>query len=224
MSVENQQTLEVYEKYADIYAEGSKRRLEHEPERIIKKRENLKKWIQTALDGLPKDARLFEFGSGEGDDVALFEELGYQITPSDAPESFVKIMRKKGLNPTVFNVLSDDFPGQYDGIYSLRVLVHFTKEDAAKALKKVFQALKPGGRYIFNALNSAGHNNLSEEWKDFSGDYAMGVKRYFKYWNEDELATLLEQTGFKIRSMFPDGGDSGQEWFYVVVEKPEENK
>lgn len=224
MSVENQQTLDVYEKYADAYVEGGARRQQHEPEHTAKKRENLKQWIKAGLEGLPKDAKLFEFGSGDGADVALFEELGYKITPSDAPESFVRIMRDKGLKPVKFNVLVDDFPDTYDGIYSLRVLVHFTAEDAKQTFKKVYQALKPGGRYLFNALNSAGHNNLSEEWVDFEGDYNLGVKRYYKYWQEDELATLLQETGFAIKQMFPDGGDDGQRWFYVVVEKPEENK
>lgn len=223
MSAENQQTLEVYEQHADVYVKGGRQRLAHDPEHMAKKRQNLQNWLQEALVGVPKTAELFEFGSGEGDDVALFEALGYQITPSDAPESFLEIMREKGLKPVKFNVLTDEFPGQYDGIYSLRVLVHFTKDDAKQAFAKVFRALKPGGRYIFNALNSAGHHDLSEEWADFAGDYAMGVKRYFKYWREDELASLLEQTGFKIRQMFPDGGSNGNEWFYVVAEKPEEN-
>lgn len=224
MSIENRQTLETYEQHADTYVNADKQRLQRDPKHAQKKREKLKHWLQESLKGLPQDAQLFEFGSGDGSDIELFQELGYQITPSDAPKSFIKIMQQKGLSPIRFNVLEDEFPGSYDGIYSRRVIVHFTKEDTKQIFEKVFRALKPGGRYIFNALNSAGHNNLAEEWVDFDGDYAMGTKRYKKYWHEDELATLLQESGFVIRNMFPDGGDDDQRWFYVVAEKLEEKQ
>ena len=224
MSKENQETLEVYEKYADEYLKGSQLRLQHEPERLAKKRQKMLDWIAKGIAGLPKDATYFEFGSGDGEDVELFRELGVEITPSDAPESFLAVLRKKGLQPVKFNVITDEFPDSYDCIYSRRVLVHFTYEDAETTFRKVFASLKPGGRYIFNALNSAGHNNLSEEWVDFSGDYAMGVSRYFKYWREDELMVLLKSVGFHIRDVFPDGGEGNKRWFYVTAEKLEENK
>lgn len=222
MSRENQRTIEIYEEYADKYLAGNRLRMEHESERIRNKRAKLKKLIQETITGLPEDAVFFEIGSGDGSDVELFSELGVEIIPSDAPKSFVDIMKQKGLNPIQFNALQDAFPGQYDYIYSLRVLVHFTAEDTKLTLRKVYEALRPGGRYFFNVLNSAGHDNLPEAWVDFPGDYEMGVDRYFKYWREDEISTLIENTGFQIRKMFEDGGEDNKRWFYIVAEKPKE--
>ena len=133
-------------------------------------------------------------------------------------------MRKKGLNPLKFNILTDEFPGQYDAIYSWRTLVHLTEDDTKLALRKVYQALKPGGRYIFNILNTTGHNNLDEEWVDFDSDYHLGEKRYFKYWQKATLLNLLQSIGFVPKRLEIGGGNDSQRWFYIIVEKPEENR
>lgn len=224
MSRENQETLAVYEQHADDYLRANQLGYDRNPARMEEKRQNLQNWLATGIAELPQSATFFEFGSGDGDDVALFRELGAKITPSDASDSFLKVMRSKGLQPIKFNILTDEFPDTYDCIYSRRVLVHFTAEDTETALRKIFASLKPGGRYIFNVLNSAGNRDLSEEWVDFPGDYAIGAPRYFKYWREDELSTLLQAVGFHIRAMFPDGGDDNNRWFYVTAEKLEENE
>ncbi len=224
MSSENQSTLEVYERCAVSYLDGSAKHQQLCPEKEAKKRAWLKDFIRDGLAGLPKNARLFEFGSGGGEDVEIFCELGYQITPSDAPDSFLDIMRKKGLNPLKFNILTDEFPGQYDAIYSWRTLVHLTEDDTKLALRKVYQALKPGGRYIFNILNTTGHNNLDEEWVDFDSDYHLGEKRYFKYWQKATLLNLLQSIGFVPKRLEIGGGNDSQRWFYIIVEKPEENR
>lgn len=232
MSDENAKTIAVYEEYADAYLAGNQRRIARNRAESDTKRAKLKEFIKESIAGLPADATFFEIGSGDGSDVAVFEELGQTITPSDAPESFLKIMRDKGLQPIRFNVVTDDFPDTYDGVYAKRVFVHFTVDDTRKALEKIYQGLKPGGRLIFNVINSGAHDGKSEEWVDFYGDYKIGTPRYYKYWTEDEIRSLLEETGFAIKTMFKDGGDKvwekpgdeSQRWIYIVAEKPKEEQ
>lgn len=220
MSTENQKTLAIYEKYADEYFAGDDRIEEHKPGHAKKKRAELKTYLEQVTAGMPKGSSFFEFGSANGDAVELFAELGYELQTSDAPASFIAVMREKGLNPLRFNVLEDEFPEAYDGVYSWRTLVHFTEEDAKQTFAKVFKALKPNGRYIFNVLNSAAHDDLDGQWFDFHGSYRMGVDRFFKYWVEDDLRKILGDTGFRILSLIKSGGEDNNRWYNVVAEKP----
>lgn len=222
MSRQNQSTLEVYERFAEEYLAGGEKHQQANPEKQAKKRAQLKNFIYSGLEGFPKTAEILEFGSASGEDVELFTELGFQVTPSDAPESFLRIMQEKGLHPLKLNVLTDDFPQKYDIIYSWRTLVHFTAEDTKQVFEKVYRALKPGGRYIFNILNAEGHNQLSEEWMDYEGDYHIGQDRYFRYWQREDLVKLLQRTGFAIKRLETGGGNDDKRWFYIIVEKPKE--
>lgn len=220
MSQENEQTIAIYEKYADKYLEGGVKHQANQPEKQAKKYAELKEFVGRALEQVPKNATIFEIGSSDGEAASMFRELGYEVALSDAPTSFVEIMRQKGLTPVQFNLLTDQFLAQYDVIYAWRVFVHFTADDFRNSCAKIFAALKPGGKFIFNTLNSAGHDGLAEALVDYEGDYAMGVERYFKYWAEDELHKVLEEAGFRIDVLRLYGGKQDNRWFQVVAEKP----
>lgn len=222
MSKQNQATLGVYEQLACSYLEGDLKRQSRNPKKYLDKFNRLKGFIKKGLVDIPKNAKIFEFGSAGGNDIAIFNELGYEITPSDAADSFLRIMQEKGLKPLKFNILTDTFTNQYDLIYSWRTLVHFTYEDTVKVLQKVYDALNPGGRYIFNVLNTEDHNNLDEEWVDFEGDYHLGEKRYYKYWKQSDLINLLEKVRFTVKELEINGGDNNKGWFCIIAEKTEE--
>lgn len=224
MSQENEQTIAIYEKYADKYLEGGVKHQANQPDKQAKKYAELKEFVGQALKGLPKSAAIFEIGSSDGEAAKMFRELGHEVVLSDAPISFVEVMRQKGLSPVQFNLLTDEFPAQYDVIYAWRVFVHFTTDDFRHSCAKIFAALKPGGRFIFNILNSAGHDGLAEAWVDYEGDYAMGVERYFKYWTEEELRKVLEEADFRIARLEFYGGKQDNRWFQVVAEKPSDEE
>lgn len=218
MSIENKKTLEIYNKKAGTYLKTS---IEHDslnPEKAKNKREKLEKFIKTNLETLPKGAKVFEIGSGDGTNAKYIENLGYEVTASDVADDFINSIKSKGLNTIKFNVLENEFTQKYFVILAWRVFVHFTKGDALEVLRKTYDALEKDGLFIFNAINRE-TRDVDEEWVDFSNEYHMGAERYYKYFNEEELNEIIITTGFKIHTFYKEGGESNNKWLVYVLKK-----
>ena len=69
------------------------------------------------------------------------------MTASDVATDFLATLEARDLHPVKFNVLTDEFPGQYHGIFCWRVFVHFTPDDVLATLKKTYAALEPGNYF-----------------------------------------------------------------------------
>ena len=110
MSKENEKTLEVYKEKANLYLSNS---IEHDrldPMKAQQKREKLEKLITTNFSTLPKHAKIFEIGSGDGSNAKFIQNLGFEITASDTANAFIEASQQKGLKTINFNALKDVFP------------------------------------------------------------------------------------------------------------------
>ncbi len=219
MSRENEKSLAVYEKFADKYAAGSVIKEQNNPTKAARKRAALEARIDKCLSGLPKHPAVLEIGSGPGDDIELFEKLGCKITPSDAAQSFLDIMTSRGYHPIKLNILTDEIPGTYDLIYSWRVLVHFTDDDVMMVLRKVYAALNPGGRYLFNVQNINGEGGKHDGWIDFEGEHNIGAKRFFHFWSGANIVAAVERVGFVVERFDCSGGDDNMRWINICAKK-----
>lgn len=218
MSIENEKTLEVYNKKAKTYLETS---IEHDnldPEKAKHKREQLEKFIRVNIETLPKSAKVFEIGSADGTNAKYIEKLGYEITASDIAEDFINSIKSKGLKTIKFNILEDEFKEKYSAIFCWRVFVHFTKSDVLKVLKKVYDILEKDGLFIFNAINRE-TRDVDEEWVDFPNEYHMGAERYYKYFKEEELNEIINKIGYKIHNFHKEGGKNNNKWLVYVLKK-----
>ncbi len=218
MSIENEKTIEVYEKKASVYLNTT---IEHDNldlEKARCKKEKLEEFIETNLEILPKGAKILEIGAGDGNNSKYIEELGYNVTASDVAEDFIKAIKAKGLKTIKFNLLKDTLSEKYSAIFCWRVFVHFTKEDIKIALQKVYEMLEDEGLFIFNVMNLEG-KTASEEWVDFDNEYHMGAKRYYKYFSEKELYEIIIKSGFTICNFHKEGGESNNKWLVYVLKK-----
>lgn len=218
MSIENEKTLEVYNKKAKTYLKTS---IEHDnlnPEKAKQKREQLEKFIKTNLETLPKCAKIFEIGSADGANAKYIEKLGYEIIASDVAEDFINSIKSKGLKAIKFNILENEFNEKYSAIFCWRVFVHFTKNDALKVLKKVYDILEKDGLFIFNAINRE-TRDVEEEWVDFPNEYHMEAERYYKYFSEQELNEIIISIGYKIHAFHKEGGENNNKWLVYVLQK-----
>lgn len=218
MSIENEKTLEVYNKKAKTYLKTS---IEHDnlnPEKAKQKREQLEKFIKTNLETLPKGAKIFEIGSADGANAKYIEKLGYEIIASDVAEDFINSIKSKGLKAIKFNILENEFNEKYSAIFCWRVFVHFTKSDALKVLKKVYDILEKDGLFIFNAINRE-TRDVDEEWVDFPNEYHMEAERYYKYFSEQELNEIIFSIGYKIHAFHKEGGENNNKWLVYVLQK-----
>lgn len=218
MSEENKKTLEVYKEKANIYLSNSEEHDRINPTKAKKKREKLENLIKESFSTLPKKSKIFEIGSGDGSNAKFIESLGFKVTASDAAKDFIEATKNKGLETIEFNAIEDDFPEKYSAIFCWRVFVHFTKEDASKIIKKVYNSLEDNGIFVFNAINRE-IKNIDNEWVDFEGEYHMGVKRYYNYFSKEDLDNIIKQTKFKITKFYKEGGDNNNKWLIYVLKK-----
>ena len=218
MSKQNDKTLEAYEKTAKQYLENSITHDELDLEKAKRKRAKLNDFIKRSFETLPVGARVFEIGSADGENAKYLESLGYDVTASDIATDFRKALKKRGLKVVQFNALEDAFSQSYHGIFCWRVFVHFTPEDALAVLRKTYEALELGGRFIFNVMNRE-TRSVDSEWVDFLGEYHMGVDRFYNYFRESEIRSLIAQTKYRIIDFHMEGGDNGNKWLVFVLEK-----
>lgn len=220
MSKENATTLQVYEELAGTYLDNTAKHTEADPEKAARKKQWLKDFLTTGYEPLVEGASILEIGAGSGEDSVMLQASGFKVTASDNAPAFLEAIKNNGLNPVKFNVLTDNLERKYDGVLAWRVFVHFTKEDVAVALKKVYAMLVPSGRFIFNAQNKATKETMHVGWSDDPGDHHMGKERFFQPYDEEELRQMAKDAGFRIVQIAKNGGRNNDRWLCVVVEKP----
>ena len=218
MSKENKKTLEVYKEKSHLYLATSIEHDKIDPVKAKKKREKLEELIKANFSSLPKNAKVFEIGSGDGTNAKFIENLGFDVTASDVADDFIKATQSQGLKTINFNALEDDFPEKYYAIFCWRVFVHFTKEDAQKIIQKAYDALENNGIFIFNAMNRE-TKNIDSEWLDFDNEYHLGAERYYNYFTKTDLDDIIQQTKFQIANFEKEGGENNNKWLIYVLKK-----
>lgn len=191
MSKENEKTIEVYEKFGDKYLSRNKNDIKNN----LKAKNNNNRHIEQLkkyLDGFSKGTKIFEVGSASGRDAKIIRSFGYKnVVVSDVVNYFLNLLKEEGFSPIKFNLITDEFLEKYGFIYCWAVLVHFTKDEAKMAIKKMFNALDNGGRL---ALCVQYRDGVKEDWVDRDGK--IGAKRYFSYWTKNELYKYMKEVGF----------------------------
>lgn len=222
MSKENAETLKIYEKLFKSYFDGTERRIKSIGKKVAdeKSAKEHEFWFD-GFSALPENATILEIGSANGDGVKSLNKHGYVATASDTVQGFLGEIKKNGLEPIKFNVLTDKLNKKYYGCLAWHVFVHFTKDDAKVALFNIHNLLYPGGRLVFDVQNSSARHNKDSEWIDYDGDYHMGAERFFQYYSKEDIEYIIKSTGFNIVRFVEKESNSGINWFRIVVEKPE---
>lgn len=218
MSIENKKTVEIYKEKASTYLATSIEHDKLDPERANRKHEELKNFLKNSFQALPKNAKILEIGSANGENAKYIESLGYNVIASDIAEDFINASKNNGLTTIKFNILEDSFKEKYSGILAWRVFVHFTEEDIFETLKKSYDNLENNGIFIFNVINRE-TKKVDNEWVDFPNEYHMGAERYYHYFNQINLDNIISQTKFQIQDFHKEGGDNNNKWLVYVLRK-----
>ena len=178
MSKFNDKTIDSYNSHIDEY-------IKYTPKDVSRTAIN---WLRASLKNMPKNARILEIGSGIGHDAEYIEKLGFKVDRSDGSVGFVDILRKKGHQAVVLNVLKDKIPNTYDLIIADSVLHHFTKSETKKATINIYNAMRENGRFA-GALRMG----IDEGWSKEK----LGAVRFFSYWDIESLEVAIKSAGFK---------------------------
>lgn len=149
--------------------------------------------------------RVLEIGSADGRDAAFLESLGREMRRTDATRAFVEMLQQGGHPADVLNVLTDDLGGPYAGVLADAVFLHLTPEQLANVFVRIRQTLSPGGLLAFSVKIGEG-----SEWSS----HKLGAPRWFQYWEETSLRTLLGDCGFDVVDL---AVDTGGAWDWLLL-------
>lgn len=172
------ETLAVYAKAAEDYAARFARIEDADVDQFA----DLKAFF--AL--LPNKGLVLDLGCGPGQWAAKIRDAGYRVAAMDAsPEMAALAKARFDLDVTV-GVFEDLTAVQaYDGIWANFSLLHAPRADLPAHLARIHTALKPGGAF---------HIGM----KLGSGEARDKLGRFYSYYQETELAQLLESAGFHV--------------------------
>lgn len=129
--------------------------------RTINDKELAKTWYKHYLRGieLPKETIVLDHGCGRGRNVALLNQLGFNVVGQEI-----------SVNPWWENLLNNGFqvvepnfsrlPWRecvFDILLNVMVLHHFTKEQLKEHVREVMRVLRPGGYWLILEANSTSY-------------------------------------------------------------------
>jgi len=139
-----------------------------------------------------KGKRILNLGSGSGRDALILRNKGLEVVCCDASREMVRITKQLG-----FETIESDFcdlnfkDNSFDGIWAYTSLLHIKKEEAQEILKKIYKFIKPDGIFLIGMIEGVFDGEMERE-------NMPGEKRYFRFYEENEIKDMVEKVGFKF--------------------------
>ncbi|MBP1764853.1 MAG: ubiG 2 [Firmicutes bacterium] len=161
---------------------------------------------------LSANAKILDLYCGYGRHAIELAKLGYQVTGLDVNQDFLDIARQKAIEAGVkvdfrhSDMRNMQYDQQFDAIINMFVAFgYFTDTENCDVIKKVADALKPGGYFLIDLLNREWMicNNLNRYWRHPSGEYVLAYKIELQKGMAIMRRELTNQiTGAKTRAEF----------------------
>lgn len=142
--------------------------------------------------------KILDLGCGEGTLATKLMAWGVTVVGVDASQAMVTAAQNKGVNASVMDATALSFHSEFDAVFSNAVL-HWVKPPE-KAIEGIYNALKPGGRFVaefggkgnVEALQTALIHVVNHRGKDGNALNPW----YFP--SPEEYTALLEKQGFHV--------------------------
>jgi SAM-dependent methyltransferase len=157
------------------------------------------RWLDRFTADLSPGALALDLGAGPGMDTAALRARGLRAVGLD----FSRGMLRAGVAEFPGPRLQGDArqlpfgDGSIAGVWANASLLHLHEADARRALGEVWRILRPGGALYVSVKAGAGTEVESTRY---------GLPRFFQYWSDDALDSVLQSTGFDV--MERDTGDT----------------
>lgn len=209
-------------------------------------RQRIQPGVRKILDSIDKGADILDLGCGNGELAQVMAQRGFcgSYTGFDFSQSLLDIAREKDFGglKTCFrqaDLTMSDWDATvgdklFDTVLAFAVLHHLPgNETRQRLVRKIREHLKPGGRFIHSVWqfqnsprlmervqpwDSVGIDEEDLESGDTLLDWRSGGKglRYVHLFDEEELRTLAEKTGFEEEDKFYSDGEGGRLGLYGV--------
>jgi SAM-dependent methyltransferase len=179
MSQRIDRTRETYDKVAARFLENCRDRTPIAP------------WLERFARRVGAGAAVLDLGAGPGFDSAELRRFGLSPISLDLSLGMLRAGLREFPGPRVRGDARHlPFPdGSLAGVWANASLLHLPAADAATALRQVRRVLRRYGVLHVSVKSGAGAGWESERY---------GEPRWFQYWSETDLDTLLAQSGFEI--------------------------
>ena len=170
------------------YKEATKRLYDRYAKKYEKNTRNYTKYIENELQLFLKNLkgkRILDLGSGPGRDSLYFKNRGFGSLCIDFSEKMIGLCKEKGLEAKVMDIEKLDFPeNSFDGVWAYTSLIHVSKKNIKRVIKKISGILKSHG--ILSITMKEGKN------EEFIEDLRYpNEKRYTVFYSEKELLRLF---------------------------------
>ena len=163
--------------------------------------------LRRMMQFVPAGGTVLEIGSGSGQDADFIESLGGVVRRTDAAQAFLDLQAERGKKGELLNVVTDALGGPYSAILAMAVLIHVDREQVAPVLRKVFDALEPGGVFLAGMRIGEGETN---------GDFQT------VYWAKDRFADELAAAGLRMQWDTQWIGREDVTWVSFLASRPRE--
>ena len=143
-------------------------------------------------------ACLIDVGCGVGRDMGWFESRGFRVTGVDLSPAMLAQARGLIGGPLLqMDMRQLAFANaSFDAAWCAASLLHLPKRYALTAIRAIRRVVRIGGGLMVSVQEGE-----SESW---AGGYVDGVERFFAYYTEAEMGTLLSEAGFTVHTVIAD--------------------
>ncbi|MEM0982206.1 MAG: class I SAM-dependent methyltransferase, partial [Cyanobacteria bacterium P01_H01_bin.58] len=121
---------------------------------------------QALLSELPANAAILDLCCGTGQLIQPLIQAGYQVTGLDGSEGMLAYARQNAPQATyrLEDARSFHLPEQFDGAFSTSASLNhiMSLNDLAQVFRNVYQALRPGGLFVFDINHPA---QMAKWWR-----------------------------------------------------------
>lgn len=198
------ETIATYDKIAEDFAKS------HDNINFLKREYEIFK-------NLIQGEKVIDIGCGTGRDAQLFISDNFDYVGIDASAGMLEEARKSvpSANFLQMDFRKLAFPTNYfDGFWAAASLLHIPKKELPTILEEIKKVVKPHGiGFISMKAIKDREEGIITQTK------FGGIKRYFAFYKEEELKTILENNGFQVIQNFRFTEDSDNDWLQYFIEK-----
>lgn len=171
---------------------------------------HLDRMLDAFSRGLPSGGCVLDLGCGPGRDIALLSARGFQVVGVDLSTGMLQEAQRRGVSAA--GLVCADMralpaaPSAFAGVWASASLLHLERADAPVALAECARVLRVGGRLYVSVKLGQG-----EGWDTRYG------RRFFTYYQPDELAERVNAAGLSITELQVEQGALAA-WINVVAE------
>ena len=145
-----------------------------------------------------KGAKVLDLGCASGYQSKLLKSQGLDVVGLDLSPKMIAIAKKRVTSAefVVSDMTKMEFAmGSFDGVYARASLLHIPKRLVAKVLRSIHKILKSNGIFYLAVKEGKGEGEVEDE------RHGRKVKRFFSFFQKQEIIDFLENAGFRIEDL-----------------------